>query len=82
MFKIIAFVFAVIACVCAAPKPDVIAYSAPVVAAPFVASSAVVSREFHGNTANYVATYPYVEAYSAPYIAAAPYTAYASTVLL
>ncbi|XP_055303736.1 uncharacterized protein LOC129569171 [Sitodiplosis mosellana] len=83
MFKIIAFVFMVVACVCAKPKPDVIAYSAPVVAAPF-ASSAVVSREFHGNTAPYVAaySYPYATAYAAPYVAAAPYSAYASTVLL
>ncbi|XP_031636653.1 uncharacterized protein LOC116349389 [Contarinia nasturtii] len=83
MFKVIAFVFMVIACVCAAPKPDVLTYSAPVVAAPLVTSSAVVSREFHGNTAEYVAAaYPYVSTYSSPYIAAAPYSAYTSTVLL
>lgn len=39
----------VVACVCAKPnpKPDVFAYSAPLVAAPLATSSAVVSSEFH-----------------------------------
>lgn len=44
-FEKIAFVFMVIACVCAKPKPDVIAYSAPLVAAPLTTSSAIVSSE-------------------------------------
>lgn len=35
----------VIACVCAKPKPDVFAYSAPLVAAPLTTSGAVVSSE-------------------------------------
>lgn len=74
----------VIACIYAKPQPQLVAplaysaYSAPFVAAP-VASSAVVSREFHGNTSPYVAAaYPYV---ASPYIAASPYTAAAYTVL-
>lgn len=46
IFSKIAFVFMVIACVCAKPKPDVIAYSSPYVSAP-LASSAVFSREFY-----------------------------------
>lgn len=102
----------VIACVCAKPKPNVIAYSAPIVATQ-LATNAVVSSElpfdiselheckctykfcylflnknktgeFYGYTAPYVDayTYPYASAYSAPYVAAAPYSAYTSTVLL
>lgn len=43
-FKI-AFVLLVAACVYAKPKPDIVAYSAPLVASPYAASSAVVSRE-------------------------------------
>lgn len=35
----------VIACVYAKPKPDVIAYSAPVVAAPLATSSQYFARE-------------------------------------
>lgn len=63
------------------------AYSAPLVAAPALATSAVVSREFHGNTSPYVAAlpysaysaYPYASAYSAyPY--ASPYVASAVVV--
>lgn len=41
----IAFVLLVAACVYAKPKPDIVAYSAPLVAAPY--SSAVVSRELY-----------------------------------
>lgn len=46
-FPKIAFVLLVAVCVSAKPKPDVIAYSAPLVAAPLATSSAVVSREFN-----------------------------------
>lgn len=52
-------------------KPQVIApvaYNAPLVA-PALATSAVVSREFHGNNG------PFVAAYSSPYVAASPYVA-------
>lgn len=61
----------VIAVACAKPQIYTpIAYSAPIVAAaPLTASSAVVSREFHGNTAPYVAAYPY---FASPYAYTAP----------
>lgn len=36
-----------IACACAKPKPDIYAYSAPVVAAPLAASTYAYSRELH-----------------------------------
>lgn len=52
----------------AAPKPGVLAYSAPLV------TSAVYERTFHGNLAPFAAA-PYVASpYAAPY-AAAPYVA-------
>lgn len=72
-----------IACVCARPQfiapVAYSAYSAPFVAAAApVATSAVVSREFHGNTASYLAALPYTAAY-----VASPYaSAYTSSVLL
>lgn len=77
-------------------KPQYIsplAYSAPLVAAP-VASGALISREFHGNTSPYFATVPYTAAAytdaslpyvaaASPYIAASPYAAaYSQSVLL
>ncbi|KAM7358429.1 uncharacterized protein ACRADG_003410 [Cochliomyia hominivorax] len=76
MFKFCAIVLmAVIACVAA--KPGIVAplaYTAP------LASSAVVSQEYHGNfAAPYVAaaSAPYVAApyVASPYVAAAPYAA-------
>ena len=75
----IAFVCLIVACVSAKPQfiaaPGVapVAYSAPFVAAPAAAyaTSAVVSREYHGNSLPYVAA-----AYSAPFVAAP--AAYAS----
>lgn len=67
----------VIACICAEPKPHVIAYSAPVVAT----SNSYFASGLH---APYVAAaaYPYLSAYSTPYVAAAPYSPYSSNVLL
>lgn len=58
-------------------KPQLIApvaYSAPLVAAAPYATSAVVSREFHGNTGPFVAAVPFAAAYSAPIVAASAYT--------
>lgn len=70
----------VIAYTCAKPQfVAPFAYSA--YSAPLVSSSAVVSREFHGNTSPYVAAAypyaagsyvasPYTAAYASPYAAA------------
>ncbi|XP_053684374.1 cuticle protein 16.5 [Sabethes cyaneus] len=81
MFKIICLlVIVALASVSAEPKPGVLAYSAPLVAAP---AAAVYERTYHGNIAPLAAAYaaapyvasPYVAAplaYSAPYVAAAP----------
>ncbi|XP_055601438.1 cuticle protein 16.5-like [Uranotaenia lowii] len=89
MLKIVClFAIIAVASVSAEPKPGVLAYSAPLVAAPaayaaapaaYVAEGgAVYERTYHGNIAP-VAAYasaPYVAAspfaYSAPYVAAAP----------
>lgn len=70
MFKffVVAF-FALMAVVAAKPKPAVIAYSAPLVAA----GGLEYSREYHGNFGHqYVAASPYV---ASPYVAS-PYAAY------
>lgn len=64
----------VVGCVCAKPKPDVLV-GAPLVATP-LATSNIAYSEFSAP----LVAYPY--AYSAPYVAAAPYAAYTSTVLL
>lgn len=63
-FRSAQFVFALFAMFAmAAAKPQW--YSPYAYNSPLVASGAVVSREFHGNTAPYVAAYPYSSAYSA-----------------
>ncbi|XP_029727513.1 cuticle protein 16.5-like [Aedes albopictus] len=88
MYKIVClFAIIAVASVSAEPKPGVLAYSAPLVAAApaaFVSEgTAVYERTYHGNIAPVapVAAYaaaPYVaaplaySAYSAPYVAAAP----------
>ncbi|XP_055295367.1 uncharacterized protein LOC129565045 isoform X2 [Sitodiplosis mosellana] len=74
MFKVIAFVFMLIACACAKPKPDIF-YSSPVVTAPLAAS--VYSPYAYGAYSAYPS---YYSAYS-PYYASA-YSAYASPYIL
>lgn len=72
-FQFTIVMFALVAI--AAAKPQWLtygAYNSPLVASPALASGAVVSREFHGNTSPYVAALPY-SAYSA--YAPAAYTA-------
>ncbi|KAG5677561.1 hypothetical protein PVAND_007311 [Polypedilum vanderplanki] len=83
MFKTISIFLMAIFVVFAAPeakpnpepkaKPDVIAYTAPVVAPAYVPSAAIVERSYHGN--GFV--YPYA---SAPYVAA--YSAYTAPILV
>lgn len=66
----------------AKPTPQFVAYSAPLVASPYAApfaTSAVVSREYHGVSAPLVAA-PYTAAYTAPYVAS-PY-AYAAPLVI
>jgi len=53
------------------PKPQILAYSSPLVAGGFVPSAAVVERSYHGNFAYPYAAAPYA---AAPY-AFSPYTA-------
>ncbi len=65
----------------AKPAPQFVAYNSPLIAstayaAPF-ASSAVVSREYHGVSAPFIAS-PYTAAYTAPYVAAPAYAAYSA----
>lgn len=67
----------------AKPAAQFIAYNSPLVAsaayaAPY-ATSAVVSREYHGVSAPLIAS-PYTAAYSAPYVAAPAY-AYSAPLL-
>ncbi|XP_058460967.1 uncharacterized protein LOC131436319 [Malaya genurostris] len=75
MFKIIClFVVIAVASISADPKPGVLAYSAPLIAA--APASAVYERTYHGNIAPLAAyaAAPYFAAplaYSAPYVAAA-----------
>ncbi|XP_058828302.1 cuticle protein 16.5-like [Topomyia yanbarensis] len=81
MFKLIClFAIIAVAAVAADPKPGVLAYSAPLLAA--APGAAVYERTYHGNfaplaayaSAPYIAA-PYAAAplaYSAPYVAAAP----------
>ncbi|XP_055295366.1 uncharacterized protein LOC129565045 isoform X1 [Sitodiplosis mosellana] len=71
---LIAFVFMLIACACAKPKPDIF-YSSPVVTAPLAAS--VYSPYAYGAYSAYPS---YYSAYS-PYYASA-YSAYASPYIL
>ncbi|XP_017481015.1 PREDICTED: translation initiation factor IF-2 [Rhagoletis zephyria] len=75
MFKLVAFVLLVLAAVVRAePKPSVLAYSAPVVAA--APSAAIYSREYHGNfAAPYVAAPYFASPYAASPYVAAPYVA-------
>lgn len=71
-----------VAYVSAKPTPQFVAYNAPLVAsaayatAPF-ATSAVVSREYHGVSAPLIAA-PYTAAYASPYVAAPAYAAYSA----
>jgi hypothetical protein len=59
--------------------PNLLAYSAPLVSAAYVAGpSAVYERSYHGNYAAYPFTAPYVAAspyIASPYSAASPYIA-------
>ncbi|XP_065093704.1 uncharacterized protein LOC135714296 [Ochlerotatus camptorhynchus] len=79
MFKIVClFAVIAVALVSAEPKPNLVAYSAPLVAAApaaFVSQgSAVYERTFHGNTAPFAPVAAYA---SAPYVAAPlAYSAY------
>lgn len=79
MFKI-ALVFMLFACVYGKPAPEFITPFGSYVATAPLASSAIVSREYHGNTAPLLAAY----AYSSPYVVSpAAYTAaYTAPVLL
>uniref|UniRef100_A0A1L8E398 Putative cuticle protein 38 n=2 Tax=Nyssomyia neivai TaxID=330878 RepID=A0A1L8E398_9DIPT len=72
------FLLITVSCVMAKPKPAIIAYSAPYVAAEPAAT--VVESTYHGVSAPLVASpvvQTYSAAYSAPYVAASPY-AYAA----
>lgn len=71
----ITLVFLIVAYASAKPQLYAsLAYNAPLVTAP-VATSALISREFHGNTSPYIAAVPYT---AAAYTASAPYVAAAS----
>lgn len=92
MIKNFAFILLVLAAVAnAEPKPSVLAYTAPVIAA--APSAAIYTREYHGNFAAPYLAAPYVPAaapapyFAPPYVAspyyAAPYApAYAAPLLL
>ncbi|KAJ6641912.1 hypothetical protein Bhyg_06857 [Pseudolycoriella hygida] len=85
MFKFIAIVILAVVChVSAKPAPQFVAYNAPLVAstayAAPIATSAVVSREYHGVSAPLIAS-PYTAAYTAPYVAAPAY-AYSAPLLI
>lgn len=70
----------ILGCAFAKPAPQFVAPFASYVATAPLASSAVVSREFHGNTAPVLAAYTY----SSPYVVspAAYSAAYAAPVLI
>lgn len=75
----IAIVLTVLACAYAKPAPEFITPLGSYVATAPLASSAIVSREYHGNAAPLLAAY----AYSSPYVVspAAYSAAYAAPVL-
>lgn len=82
--KQIAVVLLVVAYASAKPTPQFVAYNAPLYSAAYsapVATSAVVSREYHGFSAPLIAS-PYTAAYTAPYVAAPAYAAYSAPLLI